>query len=305
VFSKKFFKGFKQSLLETKNIFLMAVFLLLSGAILLVVDQSFLGSIYFDKPGRGADGTVDIHQFLTFGATGLYKYLHWFSGSFGDIGIPIFLGFLSSALAISSLLFCRSIRYYNIFAIYFTLVVLFTAADVVPVAYLFYFLPGMDNYRYLAHASSLAYLLFLFLGTFGFYYITRLKLNKESLNILICVIGGMLCLYALVYLLNTSAFPLSSLTGIWVSIFFIFWWSLVIIILYGMTRNPHHLKNLPMILVCIVVLEIATYRSIIIPHYFLKDPLWNQFKTPKPVLYQKVRTFKDSHPEFLKFKNEG
>jgi hypothetical protein len=305
VFSKDFLKCFKQSFFEAKNIFLMAAFLILSSAILLVADQSFLGSIYIDRPGRNYDGTADIHQFLTLGSTGLYKYLHWFSGSLGSSSAPIFMGFLASALTIFSLFYCRGIRYYNIFAIYFIFIILFTAPDVVPVAYFFYFLPGMDKVRYVVGLIPLANLLFLFLATFGFYYITRLKLNKKSVNILISIIGGMLFLYALDYLLNTSAFALSSLTGVWVSIFFIFWWSLVIIILYGISRKPHHLKNLSVILVCIVVIEIAIYRSIVIPHYSLKDPLWNQFQTPKPFVYQKIRTPKDNYPEFIKFRNEG
>ena len=180
----------------------MAAFLILSGAILLIADQSFLGSIYVDRPGRNFDGTVDLNQFLTLGSTGLYKYLHWFSGALGSSSHPTFMGFLAPALVIFSLFYCRGIRYYNIFAIYFIFVVLFTAPDVVPVAYFFYFLPGVDNFRFLSHFGSLANLLFLFLATFGFYYITRLKLNKESVNILISVIGGMLFLYALDYLLK-------------------------------------------------------------------------------------------------------
>jgi len=72
-----------------------------------------------------------------------------------------------------------------------------------------------------------------------------------------------------------------------------------------MTRKPHNLKNLPIILICIVVIEIAIYRSIVIPSYSLKDPLWNQFQTPKPFVYEKMRTPKGNHPEFLKFRNEG
>ena len=39
VFSKDFFQGFKQSLLEAKNILLMAAFLILSGAILLIAPE--------------------------------------------------------------------------------------------------------------------------------------------------------------------------------------------------------------------------------------------------------------------------
>jgi len=311
VFSREYLQEFKTTFLKTKNIILLVVFLVICSLILSIAYKSFLGSIVIDRMGRGSGGGVHLDHFLYAGKTGLNKYLEWFSGGLtrGDGASPIFMGFTPAVLAVFSFFYCRGMKYYSVIAGFFVFIVLFTASDVIPIAYLFYFLPGMDKYRYLETSAPFAKLLFLFLAAYGFHYVTFLKRNHKLARTLICFIGGMVFLYTLDYFLNVSGFLRSrapSLGGVRVSVLFVFWWSITSIILFFLARKSSHLKKLPVFLLLALIVEMVAFRGIMFSHYSIKDPLWNQYHTPKPISFQSMRNPLPDYEllEFPKFERE-